>query len=262
MCVRIKDIVQIMENIAPLDLAEDWDNVGLLIGDRVKEVSSILVTLDVTGAVVKEAIEYGVDMIISHHPVIFEPKTSIGQSVEDKNIIYPLIENKIAVYSAHTNLDKAIGGVDDTLSRLLGLEEPGCLDCKTGLGRVGSLNKKTSAEEYARKVAEVLAAGDLYIIGDRAKVVERVASCAGSGGDFVRQAAEAGADVFVTGEIKYHETLFALELGMPVIAPGHYETEAPAMAELIRRLQKELDALQYKVELLSSRAQYKLKRTL
>ena len=262
MCARIKDIVKIMEAIAPLDMAEDWDNVGLLLGDRSKKVCKILVSLDVTGAVVKEAIERDVDIIISHHPVIFEPKMAIGQHVEDKNIIYPLIQNEIAVYSAHTNLDKAEGGVDDTLANLLGFKNVKVLDQITGLGRIGKLEKSLTLVEYAHKVAKVLGADDLYIIGNREIEVETVASCAGAGGDFIRKAAQVGADVFITGESKYHETLLALEFGIPIILPGHYETEAPAMDKLIIRLQKKLDALEYKVEVLSSRAQYKTERTL
>ena len=262
MCVQIRHIAEIMEEIAPLDLAEDWDNVGLLIGNKSREVRKILVSLDVTGSVVKEAIEEDIDMIISHHPVIFKPKSFIGQHIEDRNIIYPLIKNDIAVYSAHTNFDKADGGVDDTLATLLGFEDMETLDHVAGFGRVGKIGYRATVEEYARRVAEVLRAENMYIIGDREKMVETVVSCAGAGGDFVPQAADAGADVFVTGEIKYHEGLLALEFGMPVLSLGHYETEAPAMDELTGRLQKKFNDLQYKVEVLSSRAQYSTKGTL
>ena len=122
MSVQIRDIIAIMEKIAPTSFAEDWDNVGLLVGDGNGEVNRILVTLDVTSSIVKEAIEREVDMIISHHPIIFSPLKSMGQNLEDRNILYPLIQKDIAVYCAHTNLDKAKGGVDDTLADILGLQ--------------------------------------------------------------------------------------------------------------------------------------------
>ncbi|NMA94888.1 MAG: Nif3-like dinuclear metal center hexameric protein [Clostridiales bacterium] len=259
---RIESIMNVMEKIAPLELAENWDNVGLIINSRCKIVKRILVTLDVTGAVVNEAIERDIDVIISHHPVIFEPKTNIGQRVEDKNIIIPLIKNGISVYSAHTNLDKAEGGVDDTLANVLGMETVKILDKESGFGRIGRIKSSLNVEEYAQRVAKYLNADDLYILGDREVKVKTVASVAGSGGDFLLHAVNAGADVFITGESKYHESLVALEYNLPIILPGHYETEAIAMEKLIIHLQKHFNALEYNVEVLSSKAQYKIKRTL
>lgn len=372
MSVKVRDIIDIMDRIAPPIFAEDWDNVGLLIGDEDRNVERILITLDVTGNTVKEAIEKDVDMIISHHPVIFRSLKSLGNNVEDRNIIYPLIKNDIAVYSAHTNLDKAVDGVDDTLAALLGLEEtrvlihekderylklvvfvprgyeekvmqamgdagagwignyshctfqakgigtfkplegtdpfigsqgiieqveevrletiiPGTIAGdvvvamieahpyeevaydlyplvnaanKVGLGRVGCLQEVITVHKYAEKIRDILEIENVYVFGDVNKKVEKVVTCAGAGGDFVQQAVDAGADVFVTGEIKYHESLLALELGLPVIALGHYETEVPAMEKLVERLQTKFNTLQYKVEVLSSSARHEAVKTI
>src|SRR5699024_5764166 len=246
----------------PLEFAEDWDNVGLLLGNKDSQVERILVTLDVTGGVVDEAVRKDVDMIIAHHPIIFSPVKSIGQNLEDKNILYPLIKNEIAVYCAHTNFDKAKGGVDDTLAAIIEAKDPKVLveddESGVGLGRVGSLNSSMTVAEYAKQIGKALMVEDLCVIGDSKREVKRTVSCAGAGGSFIRQAAEAGADVFITGEIKYHDALLALELNLPVISLGHYETELPAMGKLIRRLQNKFNALQYKVEVLSSKTQYNI----
>ncbi|HHW70646.1 MAG TPA: Nif3-like dinuclear metal center hexameric protein [Clostridiales bacterium] len=366
MSVKAKDIIAIMDAIAPPIFAEDWDNIGLLLGERNRDVDRILVTLDLTSDMVNEAIKRDIDMIISHHPVIFKPIRSLGDTVVDKNILYPLIKNDIVVYSAHTNLDKAINGVDDTLADLLGLEDVRVLvpdederyfklvvfvpkgyeenimqvigdmgagwignysHCtfqskgigtfkplegtnpfigsqgviekveevrletiipeiivddvvaamikahpyeevaydlyylansanKIGLGRVGHLKETITLQEYTDKIKDTLKAKNVYVLGDMKKKVKKVVTCAGAGGDFVQQALDSGADVFITGEIKYHEILLARELGLSVIAPGHYETEIPAMEKLIDRLQTKCNALQYKVEVLSSSTQH------
>lgn len=255
MACKVKEIMTIMEDIAPSSEAEEWDNAGLLLGDKEAEVRRIMVTLDITGELMKEAAQKGVDMIVAHHPLIFKPIKSIQKDSVVGGIIYSLIQNNISVVCCHTNLDKAPGGVDDTLARVLGLDEVKPLASSSakespGFGRLGRLKKPTSMMEYLKEIKRILRTDRLDVIGSLDKNVEWVASCAGSGADFLKDAVLQGADLFVTGEIKYHDAQEAAEMGITVAAAGHYATEAPVLQELIYRLQNALNALQYKVDII------------
>ncbi len=266
MVCTVDKIAQIMDEIAPEIWAESWDNVGLLLGNRESEVSRLMVVLDISPSVVKEAINKEVDMIISHHPLIFSPLKAIrGDSVEG-GLIIPLISNNIAVYCAHTNLDMARGGVDDTLAKVLGLKDVQLLNPihqspmqKPGFGRWGKLDPPVTIEEFTRFVGKTLNVPTIDIISHGSdnfqKIINTVALCAGSGADFMMQAKKVKADLFVTGEIKYHDALNARWSGIDIMAIGHFYSEAPAMKELISRLQTVVDSLQYEVDILESETQ-------
>jgi len=260
--LKVRDIVKFMEEIAPPALAEPWDNVGLLAGDSNAPVSRIMVTLDLTADVIKDAVKNHVDMIISHHPVLFKPIKAVNDSTVTGSQLLMLLQAGIAVYSAHTNFDKAGGGTDDTLAELLGLQDVRVLardedGSKTsdqiGFGRIGFLPEELPLEQYLKSISDKLKAASVEYIGQPEREIKVVASCAGAGGDFLQLAQAAGADLFITGELKYHELISALDQGMAVAAFGHYATEQPAMGRLIQRLQNSVNALQYNIEVIPSK---------
>jgi len=204
-----------MEKLAPPERAESWDNVGLLVGSSTAPVRRIMVTLDVTAEGIRDAERKQTDLIISHHPVLFRPVSAINDSTAEGSLLLQLLYSGIAVYSAHTNFDKAAGGTDDTLAELLGLQDVcpltgsgnGFDPDRPGFGRIGKLSERQSLEHYLGKVRSALGAGKADYIGNPEKEIHTVASCAGAGGDFIQQARQAGADLFITGEVKYHEAL-------------------------------------------------------
>jgi len=244
-----------MEEIAPPGLAESWDNVGLLVGSKNSDVNKIMITLDVTADVIKEAVEKKVDLIICHHPVLFHPIKSLTDSSVTGLQITALIRSGISVYVAHTNFDKAQGGTDDRLAELLGIKEIRPLSMErenSSFGRIGRLPKKQTLEAYLKQVRNALNADKVDYIGDPEKKIEVVASCAGAGGDLIQSALEAGADLYITGEAKYHDMLSVLDTDMAMAVLGHHTTEYPAMAALKQRLQNWFNVLQYDIEIISS----------
>lgn len=259
-------IAQMMEEIAPTRWAEEWDNVGLLLGREDSRVEKVMVVLDISPTVVEEAVEKKIDMIIAHHPLIFSPLKRITDGSLEGRLILSLVSHNIAVYCAHTNLDMTAGGVDDTLARLLGLKDINYLDpntmqthSKPGFGRWGKLEFPVNLMDFIKSVGKILNTTSLDLIkgtGDiKDKLIHIVALCAGSGADYMKYAQNIGADLFLTGEIKYHDALMAYWLGIDVLAAGHFYTEIPMVKQLINRLQMIMDSLQYKVEIIESKMQ-------
>lgn len=255
-----------MNNFAPDEHAESWDNVGLLVGDPEFKVNKILVSLDASPEVIEEAINKDVDLIITHHPLIFSKIDRITSDNIIGKLVLKLIKNDISLFTAHTNLDKAQGGVDDTLANLIGLKDIKQLSSKTivekdelNFGKIGRLDPKKTIEGLARQIGRAIGKEIVEIVLSEdsllSKEISSVALCAGSGSDFIDEAIRMKADIFVTGEIKYHDALEAKWKGMDLMLLGHYHSERPIVAELITRLQKELYRLQYDIELLESEAQ-------
>lgn len=212
--ITVAEIVRFLETKAPVSLAEEWDNPGLLVGDETQEVSGVLVCLDITSAVVEAAVKAGASLIISHHPVIFNPI----KRLESHSVPYRLAANGIAALALHTNLDAASGGVNDDLSARLGLVNVAVQP--DGIVRTGMLPKPFSAEAFAKHASAVLHTPVRWHEGEGA--VNTVAVCGGAGGDLVQEAA---ADAVVTGELKHHEWLALAEQGKTIVEAGHYETE-------------------------------------
>ena len=235
MSTTVKQIADHIESLAPRELAEPWDNVGLMVGDLEKEVSAVYIALDGTSRNVREAIDMGADMIITHHPLIF---TSVNRVVEQDvtgSVIINLIKNDVALYSAHTNFDIADGGMNDILCDKLDIVDTRHFldsECVDGggkpldnIGRVGRLDTPTELADYVDYVKSVLGCAAISYVGDPSEVVTTAAVCSGSGGDLIYCAYNAGADVYITPEIKHHEAQLALELGINLIDAGHFETE-------------------------------------
>ena len=232
----VKNIYDFIDSIAPFEKQCEWDNSGLLIGNPCREISKIGVVLDITADAVKYAAERGIELIVSHHPVIFRPV----KSFLDGDVSYMLAANGISAICAHTSLDCANGGVNDVLAETLGFKNPVPL---SDSGEASMIRKvvidETEADALAILVADRLSTG--VQLADCGKTIDTVALCGGAGGDFISAVAESGCDAYITGEAKHHEFLAAKELGVTLIAAGHFETENPVVAVLANKIKENFD---------------------
>jgi len=240
--MKLNDFTAAMEKIAPKELAMDFDNPGLLVEPDHDAIGRVLVALDCTPAVAREAVEEKADLVLTHHPLFFCPVKHMRYSDPATNAACLLLRNGIGMFAAHTNLDAAQGGVNDTLCELFGVRDTVAID--EGLGRVGMLEEAVPMEAFLRTVETKLHA-NVRFAGERTAVVKRVALIGGSGASAIREAAEQKADVFLTGEVKHSDAIDARTLGLNLIVAGHYETERVVLEPLIRRLQNECFDVQY-----------------
>ncbi|PLY00223.1 MAG: Nif3-like dinuclear metal center hexameric protein [Desulfuromonas sp.] len=348
---RVQDILGLVNAVCPASLAEEWDNVGLQVGDPASEVARIAIALDPTEATLDEAIAAGAQMLICHHPLIFKPLQQITPNDQTGKLVIRAIREDFAILAAHTNLDRAHGGLNDWLAGRLGvettvpLESPEGLLCKlvvyvpvdhreavasaifsagggqignydqcsfrtegvgtfrpgdgtdpyigdrgkseevpelrletvvpkdklgrvvakmtkahpyeevaydiiplvngrpdVGLGRIGRLEKPATLGRFADGVKQALGADHVRVVGDAGRLVEKIAVCGGSGASLLAAAARQGADVLVTGDVKYHDALIAEALGVALVDAGHFATEiimVEELTELLRKLTRE-----------------------
>ncbi len=225
--MQIYEITNAIEKYAPRELAASFDNVGLMLGDDARQTDAVLLALDVDIDVAVEAKAMGASLIISHHPLIFNPLKQItAHSPEGRCLLY-LAENQIAVYAAHTNLDSAPGGLNDLAAQLLQLESTKVLEgeLEAGIGRVGTLPHPLSLARLAEEIKCLYRLPFIRVIGNPEKEIKKVALCTGSGGDLVANAVEKGADAYITGDIKYNVAREAAAAGLSVLELGHYESE-------------------------------------
>ena len=227
-----QDVLRVLEALAPPALAEGWDNVGLLV-DSGQPVHGILTALDITADTVAEAAEKGCDLLISHHPIIFDPPKRIDYN----NVLYKMIRAGQSAICMHTNLDCAAGGTGDTLAALLGLREVCVFTAEDddALGRIGLLPSPTDTAGLAALCERVLHTPVRFVDGRHA--IRRVAVVTGAG-DCIADALAAGADALVTGEVRYHHALDAAAAGLSVVEAGHFGTEAPIAAVLAGQLRE------------------------
>jgi len=230
--MKISDVIEKLEQAFPTELACEWDNVGLLVGDRNREVNNVVTCLDVTEDIITFAKEVEAELIVSHHPVIFSPVNCINGDTKTGKLLMDAIENKIAIYSAHTNCDKAECGINTRLAILLELKDVEPLE-EDGLGRIGNLGEPISLGEFAKVVEKELAI-KVRFCGDTKTQIKKVAICSGSGGDVIPAAIQKGADVLVTGDTKYHQILDAKD-DINIIDAGHFGTEC-IVAELFAEI--------------------------
>ncbi len=233
MIAAASDILDCIDAFAPWSLAEEWDNPGLLAGRPDGEVRRVLCALDLTNGLLREAREMGADMLVLHHPILFRPRRNLREDDPEGALLCKLVRSGLCLAAAHTNYDFAPGGVNDVLAEKLGLRDVRTLEWG---GRAGKIPAQT-LKELAEKVRTALGEA-VRVYGREDMPVDDVTLLGGSGGDFVRDAAKSGADVYVTGEIGYHKALDALDMGMAVLEAGHRATELPAveaMADALRR---------------------------
>lgn len=227
----VNDILNWFESVAPLDSAMEYDNVGVLVGSKTAAVSRVLVTLDITKEVVLEAQNLGCELIISHHPVIFNPL----KRLDSESVVYLLAQGGISAVCMHTNLDLSESfGVNLCLARALKLNSVKKSD-KGECLFTGELDTTMNIRDFAKFVKQALnCEGVRYT--DFLGEIKRVALCSGAGGSEIFAAAAEGADVLVTGEIKHHEINAANELSVAVVDAGHFKTEDVVTAELVKVL--------------------------
>lgn len=230
-----KDIVSFLEKAAPVELAEEWDNIGLLVGRPTNIVKKILVCLDVTHAALDEAVKAGADLIVTHHPVIFKGIKKLNEDEKTAGLLYSLIRNNISVYSAHTNLDFADQGVNTCLADALGLKRTEVLG--RGPGKAGILEEKCSLEEFIARVKTSLDVPFVRVTGRADSGIRKAAVFSGSFDDDLEAVAASGADILVTGDLRYHTALDAREMGMCIVDAGHFNTEKIVLPHLAGALQ-------------------------
>ena len=229
--VNIQKTITILEKFAPLELAESWDNSGWQINLGKAEANNIMLCLTVTHDVIVQAVKHKCDLVISHHPLFFNEFKKISSDNVSQNILVEAIKNGIQIYSAHTNLDKTKGGVNDTLCERLGLNVS---DIEEEYVRISKLNKAITLDDFVLKLKLSLNAQNVRIINPKnIQKIKSIAVCSGSGAEFAN---DINADVFVTGDIKYHA---AIEITDKVlIDAGHFETERiilPKLKELLNK---------------------------
>ena len=227
--MKIKEVIQALERFAPLPLQDGFDNAGLQVGLTEAEATGALLCLDVTEAVVDDAITRGYNLIISHHPLVFKGLKSITGRTYVERCLLKAIKNDIVVYSAHTNLDNAPGGVNYKIAEKIGLENVRILEPKegeeeAGSGVVGELKEAETEGDFLRRVKKTFEVGCLRHNHLNGRLIRRVALCGGAGAFLLPNAVAADADVFITGEVRYHD-YFDYEDRILIAEIGHYESE-------------------------------------
>lgn len=227
--MKIKDIAAAIEESAPLSFQEDYDNAGLITGNPDSKATGALFCVDVTEEVIGEALSLGVNMIISHHPIIFIPIKKINGSNHVERVIISALKNDIAIYAAHTNLDSAKDGISIRMAEMLGLKNIKVLqsrlnDPTTGYGAVGELADKEEAEEFLQKVKDVFKTGAVRHSVINKEYVQKIAVCSGAGSFMAQEAIDAGADLFITADIKYN-TFLDVRKEIIIADIGHFESE-------------------------------------
>lgn len=234
-----------LSQITPEILAEDWDNVGLLIGRPENETRRILLALDPALALLEQAVRGDYDLIITHHPAIFRPLKALRTDTPAGRFIAGAARANLTVIACHTNFDAIPGGVSDLLARSLGLVDcaplvssAGGCGASSGIGRIGMLSPPLTCEEFLDRIRVATDPPWLLEAGPRPAVVARVAVCGGSCSDLAEHARSLGAEVFLTAEIKHSVARWAEEAGLWLLDGGHFATEYPAMAAFCERLRR------------------------
>lgn len=222
--MQLSEIISIIEAEFPTALAYEWDNAGLLVGDRSRDIKKVLLTLDVTENSAKEAIESGADLILSHHPILFGGTKRITADTAAGRTLLSLIENRVAVYAAHTNCDIAEHGINANLAEMFSLSDTEPLE-ESGLGRIGCLPSEMNFSDFCKLCKKLLGTPFVRVCGSTDIMVKKIAVGSGACADSVPSAIKKGADVMITADIKYHEALNAGEAGITVIDAGHFPTE-------------------------------------
>ena len=249
----VSDAIAFLEKFAPPDLAETWDNVGLLVGRRDSHVEKIMTCLTLTPDVAAEAIEKDVQLVVSHHPVLFRGAKQITDATSEGRMLLDLIENGVAVYSPHTSFDSAELGINQQLAESFGLLEivplrpreegnSGGGGAELGSGRVGRLEAATDVKAFLAMLRTVVAADYIEFSGNLENSVERVAVACGSAAEFLEDAIRLGCDTFVAGEVRFHSALQARGANVNLVLLGHYSSERPAVERLAEILSAEFSA--------------------
>lgn len=254
----VQQVCDFLRSLAPLALAEDWDNVGLLVGDEHGAARRVMTCLTLTPDVAEEAVREGAELIVTHHPVLFHPVGRLTSDTSEGRTLLRLIAAGVAVYSPHTAFDSAADGINRQLAELFDLQDvaplrptsargPGDDPARSvgalGAGRLGRLARATTLGAFVALVKERLGVAGVCYVGDGDRRIDRIAIACGSAAEFVPDAKAQGCDVLLTGEARFHACLEAREAGMALVLSGHYATERPGVERLAQRLAVEFPGL-------------------
>lgn len=246
---KVNDLIKSMECLAPTYLKEDFDNVGLMVGDKNKEVKKVLIALDCTLKVIEEAKSVKADLIITHHPLIFRKPSSITTDTLQGKKIIELIKNDISLYSCHTNLDSVKGGLNETIVNILGFNNSKILvenkrEATAGLGRIVSLENQMSLDELVNKIKEVLEIKSLRLVKSKEKI-SKIAIINGSGQDFIGKAMSLGVDTIITGDTTYHFASDYKEMGINILDVGHFSSEQIVFFKVMNKIVSKFDDIEF-----------------
>lgn len=248
--LKVADVIGVIEGMAPPMLAEDWDNCGLQVGSGKWPVKKIWVSLDPLLEVVRTAANQQVDMLITHHPLLFSALRSVDVETAVGKVIETALTERISIYSAHTNLDSAAGGINQMLAEKIGIDELVPLvpvDRRNdqqnqkemaGMGRIGRLENAMPLEDLARLVKRGFDLTAVKIVGDPKMMVQRAAVCSGAGSSLLDAFLSSDADVYLTGDLRYHDARRVEDAGRALIDVGHFASERIFIDRLVERLRQ------------------------
>lgn len=233
--MKINAFIDQMEDRVSLELQEEWDHSGKQIGNFDRELTGVVFSLDLTLEAIDEAIARGANLIFNHHPLFFEPVEDLAFTGPKMDKIQRCMQHDICVYAAHTNLDVVTKGVNDVLSDMFGIKSRGYIQADGhgyGFGRRGKIEPMT-IRALAEKAKELLGLPSVIVYGDLDREVQKIAVMGGSGSDFVQTCVDYGVQCYLTADVKYHDAMDAVEMGMAIMDIGHYYSEQPVMKTLL-----------------------------
>ncbi|MBX3439535.1 MAG: Nif3-like dinuclear metal center hexameric protein [Planctomycetaceae bacterium] len=247
--LSLREVIAYLKEFAPLQLAEDWDNVGLLVGDERSTVERVMTCLTLTPDVADEAIARRIDLVVTHHPLLFRPVQRLTSDTPEGDLLLRLIRSGVAVYSPHTAFDSAAVGINQSLAESLGLtdiqglrphicedDQDAVAQPAIGAGRQGRLPQAEPLRAFVERVKRALSISCLQFVGDELQSIAHVAVACGSAAEFLPDARRLSCDVLLTGEARFHACLEARTLGPAMVLAGHYATERPAVERLARHI--------------------------
>ena len=249
--MQCSEVIEKLEMLSPRSFAESWDNVGLLAGRYEKEIRTVMIALDATDEVVEEAVRKGVDLLLTHHPLIFSARKSINNGDFIGRRLVTMLQHDMCYYAMHTNFD--VMGMADAAADEIGLLDRQVLDityeddiAREGIGRFGRLPKAMTLENCGEQIKHIFGLESVKIFGSGERIVGKAAICPGSGKSVIEKAVQMGADVLITGDIDHHAGIDAMAMGISIIDAGHYGLEkifVPYMEEFLKRECKTLEVL-------------------
>ena len=251
--MQLNSVLNVLQQIAPLEFAESWDNVGLLAGHRNREITSAMTCLTLTTITLEEAIQQKVQLVICHHPIPFKPLSKITDDTTTGKLLLQAIESGIAIYSPHTAWDNAKTGINQQLADILKLEMVKPLqpflptvsnDGSLGVGRFGKLTPSVSIGDAVERLQVAIPAMQVRHTHDRSQRISSLGIVCGSGGSMLSLVARCGCDAMLTGEATYHQCLEAESLGIALLMIGHHASESFAMTDLAMQIRALLPELQ------------------
>jgi dinuclear metal center YbgI/SA1388 family protein len=253
--VSLAEVINVLERRYDPTSAEDWDSVGLVVGDPSATIKRVLFAIDPVHATVEQAISSGTDLLITHHPLFLRPIHALPSSNWKGDLAHRLIKSECALFTAHTNADRADPGVNDALAKVLGISTTGSLTAN-GLGRVGRLSEPMNLRQFAARVRTALPIGasGIRVAGDPDRRIETIALFGGAGDDLFEQVIASAVDVYLTSDLRHHPISEAIESGVPaLIDAGHFATEWPWLEQAAHLLVSDLAAIGTSVEVEVSR---------